>query len=70
MPDYDLVVIGTGSAGLTAGLFGARYGLRTTIFERILFGGQITNAEFIENYPGPSSLLPAQTSYPDSRSTP
>lgn len=49
---YDLIVIGSGTAGLTAGLFGARYGLRTLILESLLPGGQIINAERIENFPG------------------
>ena len=56
--DYDLVVIGGGVAGLTAGLFGARYGLKTLLLERLLMGGQIVNAEVIENFPGFPQGLP------------
>ena len=49
---YDLVIIGSGTAGLTAGLFGARYGLRILALESLMPGGQIINAERIENFPG------------------
>lgn len=49
---YDVVVIGAGVAGLTAGMFAARYGLRTVVLEQMMSGGQIINAERIENYPG------------------
>ena len=52
MREYDLVVVGGGVAGLTAGLFGARYGLKTIILEKMMTGGQIINVEQIENYPG------------------
>jgi thioredoxin reductase (NADPH) len=55
---YDLVIIGSGTAGLTAGLFGARYGLRTLVLENLLPGGQIINAERIENFPGFPKSVP------------
>jgi thioredoxin reductase (NADPH) len=48
----DLVVIGGGVTGFTAGLFGARYGLDTLVLERAIPGGQIVNVDRIENYPG------------------
>jgi len=52
MQEYDLVVVGAGLAGLTAGMFGARYGLRTVVIDQMGAGGQILNAEKIENFPG------------------
>ena len=50
--DYDVLVIGGGLAGLTAGMFAARYGLRTGLIERMMGGAQIINIENIENFPG------------------
>ena len=50
--DYDLLVIGGGVAGLTAGMYGARYGLRTAVIERMMSGNQIINVERIEDFPG------------------
>ena len=54
MPEqtYDLLVIGGGMAGLTAGIYAARYGLNTAIIEQMMAGAQIINLERIENYPG------------------
>ena len=49
---YDLVIIGSGVSGLSAGLFARRYGLETILLERLMTGGQIINADNIENYPG------------------
>jgi thioredoxin reductase (NADPH) len=49
---YDLLIVGAGVAGLTAGLYAARYGLRTAILERMMPGTQIINVERIENFPG------------------
>jgi thioredoxin reductase (NADPH) len=49
---YDLVVVGAGLAGLTAGLYGARYGLKTAIVEQMAPGGQVLNVEKIETFPG------------------
>jgi thioredoxin reductase (NADPH) len=50
--DYDLVIVGGGLAGLTAGLYGARFGLRTCVVEQMAAGGQVLNVEKIENFPG------------------
>jgi thioredoxin reductase (NADPH) len=52
MGDYDVVIIGGGPAGLTAGLYAARAGLKSLLVERGIFGGQIVNAKLVENYPG------------------
>jgi thioredoxin reductase (NADPH) len=52
MQDFDLVVIGAGVAGLTAATFAARHGLKVAVVERMAAGGQIVNAESIENFPG------------------
>lgn len=49
---YDVIVIGGGPAGLTAGLYCSRLGLKTVLFEKAIFGGQIVNAHLVENYPG------------------
>jgi thioredoxin reductase (NADPH) len=52
MPDFDLIVVGAGVAGLTAAMFAARHGLKATVVDRMGAGGQISNAERIENFPG------------------
>jgi thioredoxin reductase (NADPH) len=48
----ELVIIGGGPAGLSAGLYASRMGLDTTIYEKLTPGGQITLSSEIENYPG------------------
>ncbi len=50
--EYDLLIVGGGLAGLTAGMYAARIGLRTMIVEHMAPGGQVLNVEKIENYPG------------------
>ncbi len=52
MKEYEVVIIGGGPAGLTAGLYVSRYGLNTVLIEKGLFGGQIVNASEVHNYPG------------------
>lgn len=52
MARYDVVIIGGGPAGLTAGLYTSRAGLKSLLVERSMFGGQIVNARLVENYPG------------------
>jgi thioredoxin reductase (NADPH) len=49
---YDVIIIGGGPAGLTAGLYTSRARLRTLLIENALLGGQMTTTELIENYPG------------------
>ena len=49
---YNLIVIGGGSAGLTAAMYAAREGIETLIIERIGVGGQAGVTERIDNYPG------------------
>jgi thioredoxin reductase (NADPH) len=50
--EYDVMIVGGGAAGLTAGIYAARYGLRTAIVEQLMGGNQIINVEKIENFPG------------------
>ncbi|MBU3949303.1 MAG: thioredoxin-disulfide reductase [Proteobacteria bacterium] len=50
--DYDLVIIGGGPAGLTAGIYAARAKLNVVLFEKLVPGGQIIITDWIENYPG------------------
>lgn len=49
---YDLVIVGGGPAGFTAGLYGARAGLKTLLLEGASTVSQITVTDLIENYPG------------------
>jgi len=52
MTDYDLVIIGAGPAGLTAGLYAARARMKVLLLEKAVPGGQILITDWIENYPG------------------
>jgi len=52
MKCYDVIIIGGGPAGLTAGLYTSRSRLNTLLIEIGLLGGQMTTTEVIENYPG------------------
>lgn len=49
---YDLIIIGAGPAGLTAGLYAGRFKLKAMILEKISIGGQIISSPWIDNYPG------------------
>ena len=50
--ENDLVVVGGGPAGLTAGIYAERAGLKTSVIERGALGGQIATTAVVENYPG------------------
>ncbi|MFH2093726.1 MAG: thioredoxin-disulfide reductase [Pseudomonadota bacterium] len=50
--DYDLVIIGAGPAGLTAGIYAARARMNVLLLEKSVPGGQILITDWIENYPG------------------
>ena len=49
---YDIIIIGGGPAGLSAGLYAGRSKLKTLIIEKDVAGGQISSTAFVENYPG------------------
>ncbi len=54
---FDAVIIGGGPAGLTAGIYCARSGMKTLLVERAILGGQVSLCSTIENYPGfPSGI--------------
>ncbi len=58
--DYDILVIGGGLAGMTAGMYAARYGLSVGVIERMMGGASIINVEKVENYPGfPEGIMGA-----------
>lgn len=49
---YDIVIIGAGTAGLSAAIYGVRAGKTVLVLEANVYGGQIINTPEIENYPG------------------
>jgi thioredoxin reductase (NADPH) len=57
---YDVVIIGGGPAGLTAGIYAGRGQLKTVILEKGLPGGQIAQTQDVENYPGFDEVISGQ----------
>lgn len=49
---FDIIIVGAGTAGLTAAIYGRRAGKNVVIYESEAYGGQIINTPEIENYPG------------------
>lgn len=49
---YDIIIIGAGTAGLSAALYGSRAGKKVLVLEEKVNGGQIVNSPEVENYPG------------------
>lgn len=60
MKEYDLIIVGGGSAGFTAGIYASRARLKTLIIEKYVFGGQVANTFEIKNYPGFESITGAE----------
>jgi thioredoxin reductase (NADPH) len=52
MSDYDIIIVGSGLAGLTAGLIAARHGLSTLVLESNIPGGHLISIDKIEDFPG------------------
>jgi len=52
MENWDVIIIGAGSAGLAAGIYAVRSGLKTLMFDEKLAGGNISVSPKVENYPG------------------
>src|SRR6266566_1252290 len=56
MADYDLIIIGGGPAGLTAGLYAARANMHSVLFEAKDIGGELLNTDLSEDWPGEESI--------------
>jgi len=56
MSDFDLIIIGGGPAGLTAGLYAARANMTAILFEAKDTGGELLNTDLIEDWPGEESI--------------
>lgn len=52
----DLIILGAGTAGLSAAIYGVRAGLSVQVIENNLYGGQIINSPDVDNYPGIPSI--------------
>ena len=57
---YDAIIIGGGPAGMTAGIYLVRAGLKVLILEKETIGGQIATTPFLENYPGLANISGAE----------
>jgi thioredoxin reductase (NADPH) len=56
MEEYDIIIVGAGPAGLTAGIYAGREGLKSLIIEKSVKGGNANTAPVILNYPGFNSI--------------
>lgn len=62
MKKYDIIIVGAGTAGMTAAIYALRAGKSVCIFENEAFGGQISSSPRVENYPGIPSVSGAEFS--------
>jgi thioredoxin reductase (NADPH) len=62
MEQWDLIIIGAGAAGLAAGIYAARSGLKTLVIDEKMAGGTAADAPSVENYPGFSQISGAELS--------
>ncbi|MEM2098644.1 MAG: thioredoxin-disulfide reductase [Candidatus Bathyarchaeia archaeon] len=62
MDNWDVIVIGAGAAGLAAGIYAARSGLKTLVIDEKMAGGTTADAPFVENYPGFTQISGAELS--------
>ena len=53
---YDIVIVGAGTAGLSAAIYALRAGKTVLLLEQLTYGGQIVNTPEVENYPGIKSI--------------
>ncbi|MGB9135100.1 MAG: thioredoxin-disulfide reductase [Candidatus Bathyarchaeia archaeon] len=60
MENWDLIIIGAGPAGLAAGIYSGRSGMKTLMIEEKMAGGETAVAPWIENYPGFESISGAE----------
>ena len=49
---YDVIIVGGGPAGMTAGLYASRARLKTLMLEKMMLGGQVMTTTTVENWPG------------------
>ncbi|MBI5680337.1 MAG: FAD-dependent oxidoreductase [Methanobacterium sp.] len=59
MDEYDVIIVGSGPAGLTAGIYAGRQGLKTLILDKAVIGGAALMVPNMENYPG-YELIPGR----------
>lgn len=53
---YDVIIVGGGPAGFTAGIYAGRSGLRSAVLEKAMTGGQMSTSYLIENWPGDAEI--------------
>ena len=53
---YDIIIVGAGPAGMTAAIYALRANKKVLLFEAKSYGGQIVNANKVENHPGFESI--------------